>query len=105
MLLGPGVAFYLVFAIGEMAGGDITGLQHLLPAAILAWLLWVGLSHPRQAGIILLTLAVPFAVAYVALLVVRELPLTWALVVALPPVVAGFLLVRSDRRDPGPRQA
>jgi hypothetical protein len=53
-LLGLGVAFYLIFALGETAGDDISGLQHLLPAAILALLLWVGWTHPRQAGISLL---------------------------------------------------
>ena len=97
VLLGLGVAFYLVFAVGETVGGDFTGLQHLLPAAILALLAWVGWTHPRRAGIILLALAVPFSAAYVALLVVRELPLSWALIVAAPPVVAGLLLVRSGR--------
>jgi peptidoglycan/LPS O-acetylase OafA/YrhL len=97
VLLGLGFAFYLMFAVGELAGGDISGVQHLLPAAILAALLWLGRRRPRRAGIILLVLSVPFAVGYVALLVVRDLPLTWALVVALPPVVTGLLLVRAGR--------
>jgi len=101
--LGLGVAFYLAFALGEMAGGDITGLQHLLPAAILALLLWVAWRRPRRAGIVLLVLAVPFDAAYIALLVVRDLPPVWALVVALPPVVTGLLLVRAGRREPGAR--
>jgi len=101
VLLGFGIAFYLAFALGEMAGGDITGLQHLLPAAILALLLWVAWRRPRWAGIVLLMLTVPFDGAYIALLVIRHLPLVWALVVALPPVVAGLLLVRAGRREPG----
>ncbi len=101
LLLGLGVLFYLVFAVGEAAGGDVTGLQHLLPASVLAVLLWLGWRRPRRAGIVLLACAVPLAVAYVALLVVRDLPLTWALVVALPPVVTGLLLVRAGRRDAG----
>jgi len=101
VLLGLGVAFYLAFALGEMAGGDITGLQHLLPAAVLALLFCAAWRRPRQAGIVLLVLAVPFDAAYIALLVVRDLPLAWALVVALPPVVTGLLLVHAGRRMPG----
>lgn len=103
LLLVLGVAFYLMFAVGEMAGGDITGVQHLPPAAILAVLLWVAWRRPLAAGTVLLVLAVPLAAAYIALLVVRHLPLTWALVVALPPVVTGLLLVRAGRRERGPR--
>ena len=103
VFLGLGVAFYLSFAVGEMAGGDVGGVQHLLPAAILAALLWTGWRRPRPAGIGLLVVAVPFAVAYVALLVVRDVPPTWALVVALPPVATGLLLVRAGRPGPGPR--
>jgi hypothetical protein len=99
VLLGLGVAFYLSFTIGEMASGDISGIQHVPPAVILAALLLVSWRHPLAAGVVLLALAVPLGVAYVALLVVRDLPLTWALWIALPPVVTGLLLVRAGRRD------
>ena len=99
VLLALGVAFYLAFAVGEMAGGDVTGVQHLLPTAVLAALFWMAWRRPRRAGIVLLVLAVPFAVGYITLLVIRDLPLTWALPVALPPVVTGLLLVRAGRRE------
>jgi hypothetical protein len=98
VLLALGVAFYLLFALGEMADGDVSGVQHLLPAVILAALLWVAWRRPLVAGVVLLVLAVPLGAAYVAVLVVRDLPLTWALIVALPPVVTGLLLVRAGRR-------
>jgi len=97
VLLGLGMAFYLLFAVAEMAGGDVEGIQHLPPAVFLAVVAWIGWKHPRRAGIVLLALAVPFAVFYVTLLVVRDLPFTWALIVALPPVVVGLLLLRAAR--------
>jgi hypothetical protein len=99
VLLGLGVAFYLMFAIGEMAGGDISGIQHLPPAVILAVLLGVSWRHPLAAGIVLLVLAIPLAVAYVVVLVVRDLPLTWALWIGLPPVLTGLLLVRAGQHE------
>lgn len=99
VFLGLGVAFYLSFTVGEMASGDISAVQHLPPAVILAVLLLVSWRHPLAAGIVLLALAVPLGVAYVVLLVVRDLPLTWALWIALPPVVTGLLLVLAGQRE------
>lgn len=97
VLLGFGVAFYLIFAVGETAGGDISGVQYFAPAAILAVLVWVAWRRPRRAGIVLLALAVPLADVYIGILFVRDLPLTWALVVAFPPILTGLLLLRAGR--------
>ena len=47
-LLSLGVAVYLSFAVGEIAGGDVSGLQHLVPAAVLALLLWVDGATPAE---------------------------------------------------------
>ncbi|HTZ05567.1 MAG TPA: hypothetical protein VMB53_07410 [Gaiellaceae bacterium] len=99
VLLGLGIAFYLVFAVGEIAGGDPSGVQHLLPAAVLGGLFWLGWRRPRTAGIVLLALAVPLGAAYIAVLVVRDLPLTWALWIALPPALTGWLFLRAGRDD------
>jgi hypothetical protein len=52
---------------------------------------------------VLLVLAVPLGALYIAVLVVRDLPLTWALWIALPPVVTGLLLVRAGRHEHRPR--
>lgn len=103
VLLGLGVAFYLMFAVGELAGGEISGLQHLLPAALLGALLWLGWKRPRTAGIVLLALAVPLGAAYLAVLIVRDLPLPWALWIALPPILSGWLLLRAGRSEHRPR--
>jgi hypothetical protein len=99
VLLGLGVAFYLMFAVGETAGGDISGVQHFPPAAILAVLLLAALRRPHAAGIALLALTVALGIAYAGLLVVRDLPPMLALIVVLPPAVTGLLLVRAGRRE------
>jgi hypothetical protein len=103
VLLGLGIAFYLAFAVGEMAGGDISGIQHLLPAAVLGVLLWLGWKRPRTAGIVLLALAIPLGAAYIAVLVVRHLALPWALWIALPPALTGWPLLRAGRGEHRPR--
>ena len=79
VLLGLGIAFSLLFTIGEMAGGDVAGIQHLPPAVVLVGLVWLAWKRPTVAGIVLLMLAVPLGTAYVVVLVVHDLPLTWAL--------------------------
>jgi hypothetical protein len=99
VLLSLGIAFYLMFAFGEVVSGDVSGVQHLPPAIVLAALLWLAWKRTCAAGVVLLVLSVPLAVAYVVVLVVRDLPLTWALWIALPPVLTGLLLVRAGRRE------
>ena len=54
LLTGLGVGFCLIFAVSELAGGEISGIQHLPPAALLGALLWLGWKRPRTAGIIVL---------------------------------------------------
>lgn len=97
VLLVLGVGFYLMFAVGEAVGGDISGVQHFLPAAVLAVLVWAAWNRPWTAGVVLLLLAVPLGAVYVAILVVRNLPLWLWLVVAFPPILTGALLLRAGR--------
>jgi hypothetical protein len=99
VLLTLGIGFYLMFAVGEMASGEISGIQHLPPAIGLAALLWLAWKRTHTAGAVLLAVSIPLGVAYVVVLVVRDLPLTWALWIALPPVVTGLLLLRAGRRE------
>ena len=99
VLLALGLAFYLAFTIGEVVGGDISGIQHFPPALLLGVLLIVAWKHPLAAGSVLLVLAVPLGVTYVVVLVQRDLPLTWALVVAAPPLLTGLLLVWAGRQE------
>ncbi|MBM3145189.1 MAG: hypothetical protein FJ010_09520 [Chloroflexi bacterium] len=56
--LGLATAVSLLFGIGEMAGGDWSGVGHLIPAAIIIGLMWLGWKRPLWAGIPLLILGV-----------------------------------------------
>jgi len=102
MLLGLGVAFFLLFAVAEMAGGDIAGIQHLPPAAVLGALLWLGWKRPRTAGIVLLALAVPLGIAFVvgvAVEGVRPGELWVAVLIPLVPVLTALLFLRAGRGE------
>ena len=101
-LLGLGTALFLVFGLAELLGGDITGIQHLIPAAILAVLMYVGWRRPHAAGIALLVVAAALTAAGVSLFIARDLPLlSLALLFVLPSVVTGVLLVLDDRHESG----
>jgi hypothetical protein len=105
MLLGLGVGFFLIFAVAEMAGGDIAGIQHLLPAAVLGALLWLGWKRPRTVGIVLLALSVPIGVAYVAAAARSARPgELWAVLwIPLMSVLTGFLFFWAGRDERGQR--
>ena len=101
-LLGLGTALFLVFGLAELLGGDLTGVQHLIPAAILAALMYVGWRRPHAAGITLLVLAAVLTAAGVSLFFARDLPLlSLALLFVLPSLVTGLLLVLDDRHESG----
>jgi hypothetical protein len=89
------------FAVGEMAGGDITGIQHvvqLAPLVLLGWLAW---KRPLWGGTALIALAVIFTGLY--FLVIHGFPLpTVILTVAFlfaTPFVAGILFVVAARHE------
>lgn len=101
ILLLP-VGVLLLFGIGEMAGGIISGAVHfiqLAPLILLAILAW---KRPYLGGVALLCLGALLALLY-PLLMHGRFPL-WVLLVSdlmffVPAVVSGVLLLSAARRD------
>ena len=106
LLALPAVGLLLV-AIGEMAGGDITGIQHVPEAVVLVGLMALAWRYPRVAGVALLTIATVLFLLWVTALVAGGVfhpsPTPWwgwvmfAVVLFGFPVLAGWLLLRSSR--------
>jgi hypothetical protein len=95
--LGLQIAVLLLFGLGEMGSGDLSGLSHLLPAvaivllAILAWL------RPFEGGIALFAGGALFIIIFIASLV-ASVPgpsitgISSALMIlAVPQLVSGLL--------------
>lgn len=105
LLLLP-AAFLLVFAFGEVAGGDVSGLQHVPEAALLLALAAAGWRYPRATGVVLLSVGAVLLALALALNLARGNPgesapavMLWAGLFGLlfaPPLVAGWLLLRSS---------
>ncbi len=82
------VAVFLVFGIGEMASGDISGAGHLLPVVtniLLALLAW---RRPVESGVALVLVGVLSGVT------VRGTPALLILVV--PAIVSGLLFLIAE---------
>jgi hypothetical protein len=105
LLTGLGVGFFLIFAVGELAGGEISGIQHLPPAALLGALLWLGWKRPRTAGIVvLLAHALPLTDAIdvgIATEDTRTGEMWLAALIPLVPVLTALLFLRAGRRRGG----
>ncbi|MGD9932308.1 MAG: hypothetical protein AB7T37_01205 [Dehalococcoidia bacterium] len=107
-LLAVPAGILLALGVGELVGGDISGVQHLPEAAILVGLMALAWWRSRTAGRVLVVAApLLYLLWFVWMAFVRndegdESPLMWAATGAmlfLPPLVAGGLLLRSSRPD------
>lgn len=112
-LLAVPLGVLLLFGLGEMAEGDLSGVQHLVEAAPLLVLLVAGWRFPRAAGVALLVLGPGLLAVWVLLIatgtfrppVAGTAPLAmkallWLavpLTLFAPPTLAGWLLVRSSK--------
>ena len=83
--LGLQVAIFLLFGIGEIASGDLSGVGHLLPvvsAALLGLLSW---QRPQEGGVAL------FLVGVVTTAGLSDTTAT--LIMAAPQIVSGLLFL------------
>jgi hypothetical protein len=62
--LGGATAVLLLFALGETAGGDWSGLGHLIFAVPIGLLMWLGWKRPSWAGLLLLLLGLLAAIVF-----------------------------------------
>ena len=96
MLLTLYGAIWLVFGIGEISSGDLSGISHLVPAMLIYILVYLTWRRPLEGGIILLITAIISGI--------REFPAllsgsggSWSLIIigVLPPLLAGLVLIIS----------
>lgn len=106
-LLAVPAVVLLLFAFGEMFGGDISGVQHIPEAVLLLLLAAAAWRYPREVGVALLAIGSLLLAAWLFFVFTQREPtshgsefLMWvvaALMLFAPPLVAGWLLLRSSR--------
>lgn len=91
ILLIP-ITILIVFTIGEMIGGDISGAGHLLQLAPIAILLALAWKFPRIIGAILVLAGITLGILYAAM---AHFPISAIIFTELllftPPIIAGVL--------------
>jgi len=90
IFMGLQAALHLFFAIGEMAGGDMSGAGHLVPViaiVLLGLLVW---RLPLEGGVVVFLLGI-LVLAYFGL---PGLVITWTLPVAGVLFIIGTVLAR-----------
>jgi hypothetical protein len=95
--LGLPAAIYLLFAVGEMAGGDLSGAAHLLQLAVIVLLAILAWMRPLEGGIGLVVGGAVSAVSFIAGMA-AAMPSTEPtavspalMIVALPQIISGAL--------------
>jgi hypothetical protein len=103
LLLVP-LGFLALFMMGELAGGDVGGLSHLLQALPLLLVAAAAWRWPVRAGAVLVVVGLGVLVIYAILASSRFEIGTIALVEAIlaVPVVSGVLLMLAGRPEGGP---
>jgi len=99
-LIFPGIPLIilLLFAIGETAGGDWSGLGHLVQAIPIALLMWLGWKRPLWGGILLLALSL--IAAYFFAHPLRGM--NWLpplLIIVAPLIISGILFLSTARLE------
>lgn len=84
------VAFWLFMGFGEMAGGDFSGIGHVLPALAALGLLGLAWKHPRAGGWALLGAGLLVLARFAHALLAAPYVL---FITAGPLIVAGALLL------------
>ena len=87
--LGLQVAFLLLFGIGEMASGHLSGAGHLLPAAASALLALLAWMRPLEGGVALIIAGVVTAIPVISSGVISPA----LFIMAAPQVVSGALFL------------
>jgi hypothetical protein len=103
LVMGAFAGFWAFFGIGEMAGGDMSGVSHLVPAVIIVLLMLAVRRRPFEGGIVLMVVGTLVTIAawgayrggwghYIRV----------ALITGLPLLASGILLVLAARLAQAP---
>jgi hypothetical protein len=57
-------AFFAFMGIGEMLGGDLSGMGHLPPVVLIAFMMWLGWKKPLAGGLTMSLLGVLISIYF-----------------------------------------
>jgi 4-amino-4-deoxy-L-arabinose transferase-like glycosyltransferase len=113
VLMAAFAGFWAFFGIGEMAGGDGSGVVHLVPAVIIVLLMFAVWRRPLEGGVVFLVIGTLVTVSafgayrggwprYIMIALVTGVPLIAAGILLLLATAAGSKRKAPTDRAPGP---
>ena len=93
IIMGLFVAFMLFMGIGEMVGGEFSGIGHLLPALIGVGLLILAWKKPILGGFILLALGIISSLYFAGRLNLANLISLPVLIMGAPFLLSGLIFL------------
>ncbi|MBI5840325.1 MAG: hypothetical protein HZB19_09505 [Chloroflexi bacterium] len=93
VLMGVAAAFFTFMGIGEMFGGDWSGVGHLPPVIIIVFLMWLGWKRPLAGGITMILLGVTSGTYFYSIMIRSEDRSTGALTMGGPFLLFGLIFL------------
>jgi hypothetical protein len=96
--LGFMVLVLLMFGIGEVVGGDLSGIQHIVPVVFVGLVVWLCWRRPLWGGILLLLGASFFTLTFWRMFTSEDLSAMVAplVIMILPLAFSGLLLLAAE---------
>ncbi|MBI3152495.1 MAG: hypothetical protein HYZ21_10200 [Chloroflexi bacterium] len=104
VLMGLAAAFFTFMGVGEMLGGDLSGMGHLPPVVLIVLLMWLGWRKPMAGGITMFLLGVLIGVYFFSLMNSTEIKMVGVLLMSGPFILPGLLFLAAGVVE-RPRQA
>lgn len=89
------VGFLLLFLFGEVFGGEISGISHLLQLIPLLALIYLAIKKPKIAGPILILAGISLSIFYYLQTQFMFFPVYFILF--FPLILSGYLMVKEDK--------
>lgn len=104
VLMALAAAFFTFMGVGEMLGGDLSGMGHLPPVALIILLMWFGWKKPLAAGITMFLLGVSIGIYFFNIINPAEYKMTATFIMSGPFILPGLLFLAAaliEQMKPG----
>lgn len=102
-LMALAAAFFMFMVVGEMLGGDLSGMIHLPPVALIVLMMWFGWKKPLTGGITMALLGLVIGVYFFSLAPKSEMRMAGVLIMSMPFLLPGLMFITAsmlEHRNP-----
>lgn len=93
VLMALAAAFFTFMGVGEMLGGDLSGMGHLPPVVLIILLMWFGWRKPLAGGATMLLLGVLIGIYFINIINEAEYKMIGTFLMSGPFIFPGLLFL------------